>query len=157
MTIEKGQSSPHDDQSSPHDEYPSPGDDQSSPHDDSTRGPTLELKKIIEQEQEGLGGQTPKEVWERTQHQLRLQVTRSTYDTWVHPTVCTNFSDEAGSGPLFEIQTQNTYARDWLSLRLRPMVQRILTAIIGRPAHVSFTVQPTTGPPAVAKSPDSHT
>ena len=90
----------------------------------------------------------PKEVWEIARSQLRLQMTKSTYETWVRDTTCLAYEDGA-----FVIGVNNAYARDWLSLRLRPMIKQTLTNIVGRAADVTFVVQPTPIVDAVQASP----
>jgi chromosomal replication initiator protein len=79
----------------------------------------------------------PREVWEIARSQLRLQMTKSTYETWVRDTECLAYEDGA-----FVIGVPNAYARDWLSLRLRPLIKRTLVSIIGRAADITFIVQP---------------
>ena len=78
----------------------------------------------------------PKEIWEIARSQLRLQMTKSTYDTWVRDTSCLAFEDGA-----FVIGVANGYAKDWLSMRLRPVIKRTLTSILGQAVDVSFVVQ----------------
>ncbi len=78
----------------------------------------------------------PKEIWEIARSQLRLQMTKSTYDTWVRDTTCLAFEDGA-----FVIGVANGYAKDWLSMRLRPVIKRTLTSILGQAVDVSFVVQ----------------
>jgi chromosomal replication initiator protein len=78
----------------------------------------------------------PKEIWEIARSQLRLQMTKSTYDTWVRDTVCLAYEDGA-----FVIGVANGYAKDWLSMRLRPVIKRTLASIIGQVADVTFVVQ----------------
>lgn len=79
----------------------------------------------------------PKEIWEIARSQLRLQMTKGTFDTWVRDTVCVAHEDNA-----FVIAVPNAYARDWLSMRLRQVIKRTLTSIVGRAVEVTFIVQP---------------
>jgi chromosomal replication initiator protein len=79
----------------------------------------------------------PREVWEIARSQLRLQMTKSTYETWVRDTDFLAYEDGA-----FVIGVPNAYARDWLSLRLRPLIKRTLISIIGRAVDITFIVQP---------------
>ncbi len=79
----------------------------------------------------------PREIWEIARSQLRLQMTKSTYDTWVRDTACIAYEDGA-----FVIAVNNAYAKDWLSLRLRPTIKRTLAGIMGRAVDVTFVVQP---------------
>ncbi len=78
----------------------------------------------------------PKDLWDIARSQLRLQLPRSTYDTWVRDTTCLAYEDGA-----FVIGVANAYAKDWLSLRLRPLIKRTLTGIAGRAVDVTFVVQ----------------
>jgi chromosomal replication initiator protein len=87
----------------------------------------------------------PKEAWEVARSQLRLQMTKSTYDTWVRDTVCLAHEDGA-----FVIGVPNAYARDWLAMRLRGLITRTLSSIVGRTVEVSFVVRPTTADGAEA-------
>jgi len=79
-----------------------------------------------------------KEMWEIARSQLRLQMTKSTYETWVRDTTCLGHED--GS---FIIGVANAYAKDWLSLRLKPLIKRTLASIAGHAVDVTFVVQPT--------------
>ena len=79
----------------------------------------------------------PREIWEIARSQLRLQMTKSTYETWVRDTSCLACEDGA-----FVIGVNNAYAKDWLSLRLRPTIKRTLTSIVGHAVDVTFIVQP---------------
>lgn len=78
-----------------------------------------------------------REIWDNARSQLRLQLPRSTYETWVRDTECLAHEDGA-----FIIGVGNAYAKDWLSLRLRPLIKRTLTGIVGRAVEVTFVVQP---------------
>src|SRR4030042_1971926 len=89
----------------------------------------------------------PKGIWEIARSQLRLQMTKGTYETWVRDTVCLAHEDGA-----FVIGTSNAYAKDWLSLRLRPLIRRTLTSIVGHAVDVTFVVQTTT----VGDAPDAQ-
>jgi chromosomal replication initiator protein len=79
----------------------------------------------------------PREVWEIARSQLRLQMTKSTYETWVRDTSFLAYEDGA-----FVIGVPNAYARDWLSLRLRALIKRTLASVLGRAADVTFIVRP---------------
>jgi chromosomal replication initiator protein len=82
-------------------------------------------------------GRQPKEIWDIARSHLRLQLPRSTYETWVRDTTCLAQEDGA-----FVIGVANAYAKDWLSLRLRPLIKRTLAGIVGQAVDVTFIVQP---------------
>ncbi len=79
-----------------------------------------------------------RDLWDTARSQLRLQLPRSTYETWVRDTECLAHEDGA-----FVIGVGNAYAKDWLSLRLRPLIKRTLAGIVGRTVEVTFVVQTT--------------
>lgn len=81
---------------------------------------------------------SPREVWESARSQLRLQMTKSTYETWVRDTVFLAYEDGA-----FVVGVPNAYAKDWLSLRLRPLIKRTLAGIVKHAVDVTFVVQTT--------------
>src|SRR5512136_1642695 len=78
-----------------------------------------------------------REVWDIARSHLRLQLPRSTYETWLRDTECLAHEDGA-----FVIGVGNAYAKDWLSLRLRPLIKRTLAGIVGHAVDVTFVVQP---------------
>ena len=80
---------------------------------------------------------SPKDTWEIARSQLRLQMIKGTYETWVRDTMYLAHEDG-----IFVIGVSNAYARDWLSLRLRPLIKRTLASIVGHAVDVSFVVQP---------------
>jgi len=89
----------------------------------------------------------PQDIWEIARSQLRLQMTRGTYETWVRDTVCLTHEDGA-----FVIGVANAYAKDWLSLRLRPLIKRTLTSIVGHAVDITFVVQPG----SIASEPETY-
>lgn len=86
---------------------------------------------------DALTTRAPKEIWEIARSHLRLQLPKSTYETWVRDTTCLAHEDGA-----FVIGVGNAYAKDWLSLRLRPLIKRTLVGIVGHAVDVIFVVQP---------------
>ncbi len=97
-----------------------------------------------DQEPDAPGGDpppaAPQDLWDLARAQLRLQLPRSTYETWVRDTVLLAHREDPAAGDQFVVQVGNAYARDWLTLRLRPLVVRTLRGITGRPAEVVFEV-----------------
>jgi chromosomal replication initiator protein len=64
-------------------------------------------------------------------------MTKGAYETWVRDTTFIAHEDHA-----FVIGVPNAYARDWLSVRLRPVIKRTLAGIVGQAVDVNFIVQP---------------
>ena len=72
-------------------------------------------------------------LWETALAQLQLQVTRPNFDTWLKDTVGMQFDDG-----LFVVGAPNDFATAWLTTKLRPLVAKTLSGIVGHPVDVSF-------------------
>ena len=72
-------------------------------------------------------------LWQTALAQLQLQVTRPNFDTWLKDTVGIRFHDG-----LFEVGAPNDFATEWLSTKLRPLIAKTLSGIVGRPVDVAF-------------------
>ncbi len=83
----------------------------------------------------GLVSMNADQVWKAALGELQLELTRATYETWLNDARLVAYEDGA-----FVIGVANTYARDWLEHRLRPVVLRILTRLAGRTVAVRFVV-----------------
>ena len=75
-------------------------------------------------------------IWQAALGELRLQMTKATFDTWVRNTRLLSCQDD-----VFVIGAQNEFARDWLENRLLTTVKRTLVGIVGRPVEVKFVVE----------------
>jgi hypothetical protein len=80
----------------------------------------------------------PKFAWEAVLDQLRLDMAKATYDTWVKDTHVVAF--EVGT---FIIGVDTAYARDWLESRLASTVTGLLAGILDQSVEVQFVVQET--------------
>ena len=73
------------------------------------------------------------DLWELALAELQLQVTRPNYETWLKDTAGLRFDN--GS---FVVGAPNDFATEWLSTKLRPLIAKTLTGIIGHPVEVTF-------------------
>jgi len=80
-------------------------------------------------------GMTAQAAWSAAKEQLRAEVPRATYDTWVRDIRFVGYRDDA-----FELGVQNSYARDWLEDRLASTIARVLVGVIGRRVRLRFVV-----------------
>ncbi|MGB9592657.1 MAG: DnaA N-terminal domain-containing protein, partial [Anaerolineae bacterium] len=78
---------------------------------------------------------TPLEAWQATLGELQLQLAKSTFDAWLRDTTLV-----AAEDGVYTIGARNSYARDWLDHRMRGLVKRTLTRIVGRQVDVRFIV-----------------
>jgi chromosomal replication initiator protein len=72
-------------------------------------------------------------------------VTRPNYETWLKDTVGLLFDNA-----LFVVGAPNDFATEWLSTKLRPLIAKTLSGIIGHPVEVTFqllTSRPEGTPP----------
>ncbi len=80
-------------------------------------------------------------VWDTALGQLQLQVTRPNFDTWLKDTV-----GLAAANGTFLIGTPSDFVSEWLSEKMRPVIARTVSAILGQPVSVHFqVVSPLTG------------
>jgi hypothetical protein len=72
-------------------------------------------------------------VWTNVLEELRLQMTRSTFDTWLR-------GSRVGSveGSVLTVWVRDEYAAEWLRTRLYAPIQRTVTGIAGQPVTVQF-------------------
>jgi len=78
-----------------------------------------------------------KGVWEATKGELQLQMTKSTYDTWISNTFPIAYEDGT-----FIIGVHNTYAKEWLDNRLLTIIKRTLIGLTNRTVELKFVVKP---------------
>ncbi|HLF01073.1 MAG TPA: chromosomal replication initiator protein DnaA [Anaerolineales bacterium] len=77
----------------------------------------------------------PEQVWQAALGELQLQLTKSTFDTWLRDTTLLSYEDG-----VFVVGVENAYAKDWLENRLLSTIKRTLTGIAGRATEVRFVV-----------------
>ncbi|HID65167.1 MAG TPA: hypothetical protein EYP49_20810 [Anaerolineae bacterium] len=75
-------------------------------------------------------------IWQAALGELKLQMTKATFDTWLANTHLT-----AADGNAFTIAVPNAFTRDWLENRLLTTIKRILVGIAGCPVEVHFVVR----------------
>jgi len=80
-------------------------------------------------------------AWQIVLGQLRGEMSKATFDTWVRDTRVVAFDDG-----VFTLGVPNAYARDWLEDRLTKTVQHKLAGILGQPVQVRFVVWSPTAP-----------
>lgn len=76
---------------------------------------------------------TPEAAWAATLTELELQMTKTTYNTWLKDAVLVDARDGT-----YVIGVRSTYARDWLKSRLSSTVTRTLSGIVGAPVQLEF-------------------
>ncbi len=77
-----------------------------------------------------------KDIWETALGELQIQITRPNYDTWLKETVGIKYQDD-----LFVIGAPNTFVAEWLENRLRSLIKRTLSGIIGKKVDIQFVIQ----------------
>jgi chromosomal replication initiator protein len=75
------------------------------------------------------------QAWQSTLGQIRMDMSKASYDTWVRDTELVNYQDQ-----IFTVGVQNAYARDWLDDRLSSTVKRMLSGMMNAPQEVQFVV-----------------
>jgi len=75
------------------------------------------------------------EIWQRVLNQLRLEMPRATFDSWVRDTHAITLEND-----MLTIGSRDADARDWLESRLTSTVQRLLVGILNQSVSVQFVV-----------------
>jgi len=78
---------------------------------------------------------TPEAAWKATLGELELQMSRSTFQSWLADAVLLRVEDGR-----FVLGVRNEDAVDWLESRLKDTIARTLMAIYGQPVELVFTV-----------------
>jgi hypothetical protein len=79
----------------------------------------------------------PDDLWQATLEELRLQMTKATFNQWL----LGSFAVPEASTPLsLTVAVRNRYAQEWLAHRLHPLIARTLAAVAGYEVQVCFTV-----------------
>jgi chromosomal replication initiator protein len=81
-------------------------------------------------------GHTPPEIWEATLGQLLLRVTRQNFENWLRNTTGLRFE-----ATTLVVGVPSELAQDWLSTRMRAVIQQSLTSVAGPGLKVQFEVQ----------------
>jgi chromosomal replication initiator protein len=79
----------------------------------------------------------PEKVWRAALGELQLQVSRSTFDTWLRDARLVSCEESE-----YIIGVDSGFARDWLDAHMRNTVERTVGGIGGGAATVSFVVWP---------------
>ena len=79
-------------------------------------------------------------VWEQLLAELRLQMTRATFDTWLGGAEVIDVTDDVVS-----VSVRDTYAAEWLQSRWHASLERTLCGIAGRTLAVRFVAPETEG------------
>ncbi len=77
------------------------------------------------------------QTWQATLDQLKHQLTRATFNTWVKNTKLVNYADDT-----YTIGVKNNYAKDWLENRLLGTIKNTLSNTAGNSVLVNFIVVP---------------
>jgi len=77
-----------------------------------------------------------RDVWARVLEELRMQMTRATFDTWLGGSQIGCVDDG-----VMTVLVRDEYAVEWLRARWGTPIQRTLTGIVGQPVNVRFAAR----------------
>jgi hypothetical protein len=72
-----------------------------------------------------------RQVWKAVLEELRMQMTRATFDTWLAGSQVCQVSND---GSTLTVEVRDEYAVDWLRTRWLTPIERTLCGVIGQPA-----------------------
>ncbi|MBV9101482.1 MAG: chromosomal replication initiator protein DnaA [Candidatus Dormibacteraeota bacterium] len=84
----------------------------------------------------------PQQVWHIAQEELRFQLSRPGYETWLANAVLVECD-----GSVFTVGVPTRLARDWLTERYVPLIRETVSGVLGRDCDVVITVDPAAAPP----------
>jgi hypothetical protein len=88
------------------------------------------------------GSLDPAQIWDAAVKELRGQMTKATFDTWVKPIFVADASDGDDQGhrgePTLVIGTRNPYAVEWMEHRLHTTIQRTVVGVVGKHITVKY-------------------
>jgi chromosomal replication initiator protein len=74
-----------------------------------------------------------RDAWSQLLAELRMQMTRVTFDTWLGSTEVVRVE-----GNVVTVRVRDAYAVEWLGVRWQQPIVRTLSGILGRPVSVRF-------------------
>lgn len=83
------------------------------------------------------------EAWQMVLGELRLEMARALFETWVQPLQPIDFQNH-----IFTIGAYNPYARDWVDARLRKRIEQVLEGLYNEPVQLQIRVVNTFFQPA---------
>jgi len=95
-----------------------------------------------------LAGGDPHQIWQIAQEELRFQLARPGYETWLANAVLVN-----SDGFTFTLGVPTLLARNWLTDRYLPLIRETLSGVLGHECEVLITVDPSAAPPPDAPAP----
>jgi chromosomal replication initiator protein len=103
--------------------------------------------RIVPMESQSRAGSTVpldvQQIWQAAQEELRFQLARPGYETWLRNAVLLDCED----GHMFTIGVPTRLARDWLTERYVPLIRETLSGLLSRDCEVVITVDPAAAPP----------
>ena len=82
------------------------------------------------------GRLTVGDIWHATVGQLRLQLNRATFQTWVEGAQAIAYRDG-----VLTVQARTPAAREWLATRLAPVIARTVESLAGQPLRVEYVAK----------------
>jgi chromosomal replication initiation ATPase DnaA len=76
------------------------------------------------------------DIWNEAKAQLKLSMTKATFDTWLANSCGLSFDDH-----VLVVGVSNPYAQDWCTSRLMKIVERAVEAVMGEKVEVRFKVR----------------
>lgn len=76
-----------------------------------------------------------RQAWEVVKGQLRLEMSRADYETWVEPLRPVGYNDHT-----FTLAAYNNFAREWVESRLKGRISRLLEGLYAEAVHLRIQV-----------------
>ncbi|MBO0683045.1 MAG: chromosomal replication initiator protein DnaA, partial [Candidatus Dormibacteraeota bacterium] len=91
------------------------------------------------------------QIWAAVQDELRFQLARPSYETWLRNTVLLS-----ADGSIFRVGVPSKLAKDWLEDRFAGLIQETLQAVTGSEVEVDFVVSENGPRGAMTDGPEAY-
>lgn len=78
------------------------------------------------------------QAWQMILGQLRAEMSRADFETWVRSLTPLGFDDESSN--IFRLAAYNEYTRDWVTSRLKSIISRMLSGLYQKEIQVEVVV-----------------
>lgn len=82
-----------------------------------------------------MGDPSAQRIWDAALGQLQIHVTRPNYDTWLKDTEGLRIADGC-----FVVGVPTEFVKEWLATRMRGLVAKTISGILGQPMEIAFEI-----------------
>src|SRR5574340_465477 len=93
------------------------------------------MEKVVQPQATAVRKPDYREVWDMVSGQLRSEMSRADYETWVQPLKPLGYVDK-----VFRLGASNAYSQEWVDSRLNKRITSILNGMLNEPVTLRVVV-----------------